>query len=210
LCSLVCRMSTDGVRMKIKKEELFSIPNLLSYFRILLIPCFVYLYLSATKESEFIAAAMILIISGLTDLLDGKIARKFNMITEMGKALDPLADKLTQAAVAICLTFEIKYFFIIVIIMVIKESFMLFANIISMKLYKRKLGGAEWFGKVTTAIVYLVMFLLIIMPNMEQQNQTWITLGLGIILVSTGVLYIPVFRKLFKDEYEYVHPKFLK
>ena len=87
---------------------------------------------------------------------------------------------------------------------------MLFANIISMKLYKRKLGGAEWFGKVTTAIVYLVMFLLIIMPNMEQQNQTWITLGLGIILVSTGVLYIPVFRKLFKDEYEYVHPKFLK
>ena len=183
MCSLVCRMSTDGVRMKIKKEELFSIPNLLSYFRILLIPCFVYLYLSATKESEFIAAAMILIISGLTDLLDGKIARKFNMITEMGKALDPLADKLTQAAVAICLTFEIKYFFIIVIIMVIKESFMLFANIISMKLYKR---------------------------NMEQQNQTWITLGLGIILVSTSVLYIPVFRKLFKDEYEYVHPKFLK
>ena len=74
-------------------KERFSIPNLMGYFRLLLIPVFCYLYLA--KEAYHWAAGVVLL-SSLTDLFDGMIARKFNMITNLGKALDPIADKLTD------------------------------------------------------------------------------------------------------------------
>ena len=85
--------------MEAPMNRIFTIPNLLSLIRILLIPVFVALFF----HDEMIWAALILIISGLTDTLDGYIARHFNMITNLGKVLDPIADKLTQAVVAFCL-----------------------------------------------------------------------------------------------------------
>lgn len=84
-------------------KERFSIPNLMGYFRLLLIPVFCYLYLA--KEAYHWAAGVVLL-SSLTDLFDGMIARKFNMITNLGKALDPIADKLTHGALARCLAFR--------------------------------------------------------------------------------------------------------
>ena len=84
-------------------KERFSIPNLMGYFRLLLIPVFCYLYLA--KEAYHWAAGVVLL-SSLTDLFDGMIARKFNMITNLGKALDPIADKLTHGALALCLAFR--------------------------------------------------------------------------------------------------------
>ena len=78
------------------KKEIFTIPNLLSFFRLILIPVYMTIYLHASKPSDYILAGSILAISCLTDMFDGKIARKFNMITTFGKFLDPLADKLTQ------------------------------------------------------------------------------------------------------------------
>ena len=88
---------------KFTKKEIFSIPNIMGYFRILLIPVFCYLYITAESEREYLYAAFVVLISSLTDLFDGKIARRFNMITELGKALDPIADKLTHGALAVCL-----------------------------------------------------------------------------------------------------------
>ena len=84
-------------------QEVFTIPNILSYFRILLIPLFVYWYLSAETPAQFFRAAVVLGISGLTDTFDGRIARRFNQITELGILLDPVADKLTEGAVVLCL-----------------------------------------------------------------------------------------------------------
>ena len=195
--------------MKPKKAEIFSIPNVLSYFRIILIPCFVYVYVTSDTQAGHILAAVIILVSGLTDLLDGKIARKFNMITELGKALDPLADKLTQAAISICLMLRIQYFGWIFAIVLVKESFMLVCNVISMKIYGRRLGGAEWFGKVTTTMVYIGTFLLILMPHMAPSLQIAITITIGGFLIMAWVLYIPVFGRLFRDEYEYTHPQFI-
>ena len=88
---------------RFSKKEIFSIPNLMGYFRILLIPVFCYLYITAETEREYLYAALVVLLSSLTDLFDGKIARRFHMVTELGKALDPIADKLTHAALAICL-----------------------------------------------------------------------------------------------------------
>ena len=80
-----------------------NVPNALSTMRIVLIPFFLYTYLTAQHESQYVAAAVILAVSGLTDTVDGWIARHFNMITQLGKILDPVADKLTLAAVVAAL-----------------------------------------------------------------------------------------------------------
>ncbi|MCD7894757.1 MAG: CDP-alcohol phosphatidyltransferase family protein [Erysipelotrichaceae bacterium] len=85
------------------KKEIFSIPNILSYFRIVLVPVFIYVYFHAESQQDHLLSAGILILSSLSDLFDGMIARRFDMITELGKLIDPIADKLTQLVVAIAL-----------------------------------------------------------------------------------------------------------
>ena len=85
------------------KKDILTIPNLLSLFRLLMIPVIVWLYV---KEKNYYAAAAMVLISGATDIADGIIARKFNMISDFGKILDPMADKLTQGALIICLSFK--------------------------------------------------------------------------------------------------------
>ena len=88
------------------KKEVFTIPNLLSLFRLALIPVYAHIYLGATERRQFLIAGLILAISCLTDLIDGKIARRFNMISTLGKILDPIADKLTQFVLTFCLSLE--------------------------------------------------------------------------------------------------------
>ena len=90
------------MKENIKPEKIFSIPNILSMIRILLVPVFAILYFVKVKD-HYLYAALVLLLSGASDVLDGIIARKFNMITAFGKLLDPLADKLTQAVVVIFL-----------------------------------------------------------------------------------------------------------
>ena len=75
---------------KIKKEEIWSIPNCMGYFRILLIPFFCVIYLNADSVKDYYLAAGLVLVSTITDLFDGKVARKFNMVTELGKFVDPL------------------------------------------------------------------------------------------------------------------------
>lgn len=79
------------------KKEIFTIPNLLSLFRLLLIPVYVTIYLNATTMEHYFLSAAILAVSCLTDMIDGKIARKFHMISNLGKILDPVADKLPSS-----------------------------------------------------------------------------------------------------------------
>ncbi len=73
--------------MKLSAKEIFSIPNILSYIRIILIPVFIYLYVTAENTTDYYIAAAVILFSGITDFADGLIARKFNMITELGTLL---------------------------------------------------------------------------------------------------------------------------
>ena len=86
------------------KKEIITIPNFLSLFRIALIPVYISAYLHAVNDRQFLLAGSILAVSCLTDMADGIIARKFGMITTLGKILDPLADKLTQFALILSLS----------------------------------------------------------------------------------------------------------
>ena len=106
------------VRSKLTRDQVLTIPNMLSFFRFLLIPIIVWLYAFASMREW---ATLVILISGFTDILDGFIARKFNMMSDLGKALDPLADKLTQLAVLSCLIIDFPLIALPVGIMVIKE-----------------------------------------------------------------------------------------
>ena len=106
------------------RKQIFSIPNLMGYFRILLIPIIVWRYLTADTAGDYFTAAVIIGISGITDFLDGFVARKFHMVTKLGKAVDPIADKLTQGAIVFSLSFRFPLMGVLVVLFVIKEGFM--------------------------------------------------------------------------------------
>ena len=115
------------------KKEIFTVPNMLSLFRLLLIPVYVIIYLNATDASHYYLSAGILAVSCLTDMIDGKIARHFNMISTVGKILDPIADKATQFTLILCLAVRYPVLTYLVIPFVIKESFQLIAGGFALK-----------------------------------------------------------------------------
>ncbi len=189
--------------MKIKAKEAFNAPNILCYIRILLIPVFTYYLLTAEEPKDYYLAAFFILLSGLTDLLDGFIARRFNMITELGKTIDPIADKLSQLAILLCLMIRVKsiFVFVLVLIFLTKELFMGVSCLLLLRKSK-KLDGAMWFGKVSTAVFYMSMFLIITLPlAIPSISDVWIYILIAIstvFMLLSFALYIPVFYKLSK------------
>lgn len=104
------------------KKEIFSIPNIMGYFRIILIPVFMHLYFIAETTRDYYIAAIVVAISSLTDFFDGLVARKFNMITDLGKFVDPLADKLTHGALIICFLSRYPLMWLLLLVFIIKEG----------------------------------------------------------------------------------------
>lgn len=165
------------------KKEIFTIPNLLSLFRLILIPVYVAIYLNAEETIDYYLAAGILAVSCLTDLIDGKIARHFNMISSLGKVLDPIADKATQFTLIICLTMEYSVLWYLVGLFIIKESFQLIAG--GIRLRKRKmLKGALISGKVCTTILFLSLIIMVMLPKLSERIVT--------IICAVDVLFMMV------------------
>lgn len=141
-------------------ENIWTVPNLLSFIRILLVPVFAVLF----SKGELIWAVVVLALSGLSDFFDGKIARRFNQVSELGKILDPIADKLTQATIAIMLfiTFykaenrTLHLFAWVFLLFIVKEMVMLIGGALMIAFGIRP-GAAEIFGKAATMAFYLVM-----------------------------------------------------
>jgi cardiolipin synthase len=150
------------------KKDIFTIPNLLSLFRLLLIPVYIVIYLNAEDATDYYLAAGILTVSCLTDLIDGKIARHFNMITSLGKLLDPVADKATQFALILCLTMKHKVLRYIMALFVLKESFQLIAGGILLR-KKRMLKGALISGKVCTTVLFISLILMVMLPELNNR-----------------------------------------
>ena len=106
----------------LKKEQILTIPNLLSLVRLAMIPVIVWLY---CKKEAYLAAVAMIVLSGLTDIADGIIARKCNMVSDFGKILDPVADKLTQAALILCLATRYQLMIPLIIEFALREAAML-------------------------------------------------------------------------------------
>ena len=177
------------------KKELLSIPNLMGYFRLLMIPAFAWLYLTASTDMDYYMAALVMGISSLTDMFDGMVARKFNMITEFGKFLDPLADKLSHGAILLCLLSRYPLILLMLVLYVIKEGFMLVMGILKLRQGK-KLNGAKWFGKCCTALLYVVLFIFLLFPRLPLGIVNGLIYLCAAAMALTLALYIPVFRNL--------------
>ena len=152
--------------MKNWKKDILNIPNLLSLFRLVLIPVYVYIYLNAKSSTDYYIAGAILAISCLTDMVDGKIARHFNMITPLGKLLDPVADKFTQLVLTICLSLKYPVMRPVLILFLVKEFFQFFALLNSYRKGK-VLTGALMAGKVCTTVLFISMTLLVLIPDID-------------------------------------------
>ena len=180
---------------RISKKELLSIPNLMGYFRLTMIPVFVYLYLEASSDADYYRAALVMGLSSITDMFDGMIARKFNMITEFGKFLDPLADKLTHGAILLCLLSRYPLILLLLVLFVLKEGFMLVMGAVKLRKGK-KLDGAKWFGKCCTALLFVVLFILLLFPHLSLAAVNMLILVCAAAMAVTLLLYIPVFRRM--------------
>ncbi len=176
------------------KKEIFSIPNLLSIFRLALIPVYVAIYLNARNNTDYYLAAAILAVSCLTDAIDGQIARRFNMITMVGKFLDPLADKLTQFTMVICLSVKYPILWILIVLIFVKEIFQLVAGILRFRKGKM-LKGAQITGKICTAILFVSLIVLVMIPQIPPTAVTWIALVDSLFLVIAFIDYIGVYLR---------------
>lgn len=164
------------------------IPNILSSIRILLIPLFVWLM---WKDNTTMAAA-VLLASGLTDFLDGALARRFGWISPLGKVLDPVADKATQLTVCVMMLLRLRHLWPFFALMFFKDFVMLVCGGYLLK-NKVKLDGARWFGKVSTFAFYAVMVVLVFVPTLP----SWLVITLLSVITAcayiSGLLYIPQF-----------------
>ena len=148
------------------RKDLFTIPNLLSLFRLVLIPVYVIIYLNAQEAADYYMAAGILAVSCLTDMIDGQIARHFNMISTIGKILDPIADKATQFTLIVCLTIKHPILLIMVCLFVVKELFQTIAGFIILR-RGQILKGALMTGKVCTTVLFVSLIVLVMVPQIS-------------------------------------------
>ena len=190
-----------------------TIPNWISFARIIMVPIFAVLFLN----DEIVWSVFVLFLSGFSDFIDGKIARKFNQISELGKMLDPVADKLTQMTIAVLLYLRfnaadglVKTFSWIFLIFIIKE-FVMVAFGVFMVAIGLKPSAAEIYGKAATFAFYAVMLLLFAFaPDVGAFTNLWVipeTL-LVILVALTAIIcvvafasYLPTTYKQFKEKY---------
>ena len=171
------------------KKEIFTIPNILSLFRLALIPVYVLIYLNAKEPSHYFISAGILAVSCLTDLIDGKIARKFNMISTLGKILDPLADKLTQFTLILCLGVRYQALRYLFALFLIKEGFQTIAGMVNLRKGKM-LDGALISGKVCTTVLFSSLIVMVLIPTLETTTVNVIAMIDALFMLIAFVDYI--------------------
>ena len=151
--------------MKNWNKEILTLPNLLSLFRLILLPVYVTIYLHAREPKQYLLAGSIMALSCVTDLLDGRIARKFNLVTNLGKILDPLADKITQFTLTLCLSLKYPVLQPVLMLFLIKEVFQTVMGVIYLRKGKM-LPGALPAGKLCTVVLFTSLMALVFFPEL--------------------------------------------
>ncbi len=187
---------------KIDLRYIFTVPNILSYIRIILIVPFVILFL----RKEYLWAAVCIIISGLSDCVDGFLARKLNQITQLGKMLDPVADKLTLLAVGVCLSVVEPMIIPVIIILIIKDLLMLVGASLMLK-NKVMPFASEWYGKVGTVCFYVSVAAIVVFDLiLKVENFNIVSLILlsvtAVIMIYSLIRYYLIFKGMMKKAKE--------
>ncbi len=182
----------------VKAQDWLTIPNILSFFRIVLIVPFVYFFL----EKNYVLAAVMLILSGLSDACDGFIARKFNQVTELGKMLDPIADKLTLIAIMVCITIFSPIVLPVMIVLILKDVIMIIGG---SRLVKTGIAppAAKWYGKLGTFMFYISVCLIVFLKaafNYENDILSVTLLSVtSVIMIFALIKYFLLYNSLLKE-----------
>lgn len=194
---------SDNERMEIERaqradtDRILTLPNILSFFRLLLIPVIVFLY----DDGYYFWAMFTLFISGVTDVVDGWIARTYHLVSDFGKAIDPVADKLTQLVVLLCLM-GTKYWWVI-LALVLKEFIIGILTLIALR-KTHSVYSAGWYGKLCTMVIYLSMGFMIlwIVITGDKISDTFMLYD-SILIVSlitlSFVKYFAYFSKIIRE-----------
>ncbi len=166
-------------------NKILTVPNVLSFFRLALIPVIIWLYIA---KGEYVLTAGLIVLSGATDVIDGFIARRFNMVSALGKALDPVADKLTQCVMLICLVFRFPLMLLPLGLLVVKE---LFSGITGLVIIKQsgKVYSALWHGKATTVLLYVLLLTHVLWTNIPQALSEVMILATLSMMIISFILY---------------------
>ena len=179
--------------MEDNRKQVLTIPNLLSAFRILLVPVIVWLYCG---RGDYPLTACVLVLSGVTDIVDGFIARRFRMVSDLGKVLDPVADKLTQTAALGCLLTRFRVLWWLLALLVVKECLMAAMGIFVIR-RTGEVYSASWHGKLATCILYAVIFIHIVWYGVPAGTSALLTaLGAAGILLSLTLYTLENLRRL--------------
>lgn len=179
-------------------EWKWNIPNALSVVRIALIPAFMALYLLRLDVWAF----AVLLVSGLTDFVDGFVARRFNMITDCGKLLDPLSDKLTQVAVVVCLTTRYTELLPLTVLCFVKELSQGIGGVLLLR-KNVQAQGARWFGKASTVLFYATMLVIVLWYDPLAASAPWVLwllvglVGVSMLIAFAG--YLQMFIRIRRD-----------
>ena len=167
------------------KHKIITLPNVMSLFRLLLIPVIVWFHV--VKEAP-LWTTIILALSGITDIVDGIIARKFHMVSDFGKAFDPVADKLTQIAMLFCLVMRFRWMLLPLGILVVKE---IFAAVTGLLVIRKtgKVLGAVWHGKATTVVLYGMMLIHLLWSNIPPVMSSILIGACTALILLSAILY---------------------
>lgn len=174
------------------RNKNINIPNALSMLRIILIVPFVIYFI----HDDIMQATVVLVISGLSDMFDGMIARKFNQFTELGQMLDPLSDKLTQGAVAVCLAVKQPILIPLLAIFILKEILMVAAACLLIGKSKKP-GGSKWYGKIATILFYVSFTIIVALKGIWGIENLTVTITLlsitAAFMIYAFVQYVKIF-----------------
>jgi cardiolipin synthase len=171
----------------------------ITLIRVAFIPVYmVLMYLSGGHPNLWMWLGLaVFVIASLTDYVDGFIARKFHMVSDLGKILDPFADKLTQVAIVGCLAFRYVWMRYLVVFFLLKEFFLGLFGFLVMK-YKDEVNSAQWHGKLNTVVLYTVMCLLILLPELPIMLVNALIVLRGAVMLTSFVLYSRFYYRILR------------
>ncbi len=180
---------------RLKRENILTIPNGLSLVRLLLLPLIVRSY--CVYHDAWGTVALVAL-SGLTDVADGWIARQFNMVSDVGKVLDPIADKATQAAMVLCLLERTRWMVLLLCLLLARELLLAVWGVIALH-QTDTINCSKWHGKLCTGVIYAVMIVLFLFPQLPALAVEVMVLVCAALVVLTGTLYGCFYFRFLRD-----------
>ena len=177
------------------KNRILTIPNVLTFLRLLMVPVFVWAY---TVKNDYLLTAVIIGLSGLTDFLDGQIARRCNMVSDLGKLLDPIADKVTQGVMLICLIKRFPAMLAPTVLLLVKEGFVGIAHVLAIR-ESGRIDGADMHGKVATVCLDALVLIHLLWADIPQEVSLGLIattcVAMAVSFVMYGKTYIGMLKK---------------